>query len=142
MSAVADARGLKRICTDCGVRFYDLNKRPIICPECETEFTGEVKAKGRRGRVAAEPAPEKAAKKSKAPKEESKIANDDDVETVETDEDVVSLDDVEEAGDDDNDDDDADAVTLDDGELDAGIEKLDEDEDLSADIDIPKDKNE
>ena len=43
MAAVADARGLKRICAGCGIRFYDMNKRPIICPSCGTEFTGEIK---------------------------------------------------------------------------------------------------
>ena len=51
MSAVADTRGLKRICTSCGTRFYDLNKRPIHCPNCATEFTGEIKMKTRRSRV-------------------------------------------------------------------------------------------
>ncbi len=45
--------GLKRICISCSGRFYDLNKRPIICPECNAEFTGEIKHKTRRGRVAA-----------------------------------------------------------------------------------------
>ena len=49
MSAAAnkttDPRGLKRICLECGGRFYDLNKRPITCPSCDTEFTGEIKVK-------------------------------------------------------------------------------------------------
>ena len=56
MSAAAnkttDPRGLKRICLECGGRFYDLNKRPITCPSCDTEFTGEIKVKTRRGRSA------------------------------------------------------------------------------------------
>lgn len=26
--------GLKRTCVDCGVRFYDLNRVPAICPKC------------------------------------------------------------------------------------------------------------
>ena len=53
-ATVSDPRGLKRICTNCGTRFFDLNKRPIVCPQCETEFTGEVKIKNRRGRLAAD----------------------------------------------------------------------------------------
>lgn len=28
------ARGTKRTCTECEVRFYDLNRSPIICPGC------------------------------------------------------------------------------------------------------------
>ena len=46
--------GLKRICANCGTRYYDFEKRPIICPSCETEFTGEYKVKSRRGRAAAD----------------------------------------------------------------------------------------
>ena len=28
--------GTKRLCSDCGARFYDLNKDPIVCPKCHT----------------------------------------------------------------------------------------------------------
>ena len=52
-ATVSDPRGLKRICMSCSTRFYDLNKRPVLCPNCDTEFTGEVKIKARRGRLAA-----------------------------------------------------------------------------------------
>lgn len=30
--------GKKRICGNCGVRFYDFNRKPIVCPKCETVF--------------------------------------------------------------------------------------------------------
>ena len=53
MSTALNPMGLKRICTSCGGRFYDMNNRPIMCPSCDTEYTGEVKTKARRGRVAA-----------------------------------------------------------------------------------------
>ncbi len=35
-----DARGTKRTCqsNDCGARFYDLNRDPIICPICSSEY--------------------------------------------------------------------------------------------------------
>ena len=46
-----DPRGLKRICLSCSTRFYDMNKRPIMCPNCSTEFSGEIKIKTRRGRL-------------------------------------------------------------------------------------------
>ncbi|MCC6781032.1 MAG: TIGR02300 family protein [Hyphomicrobiales bacterium] len=29
--------GSKRLCGNCGAKFYDLNKDPIICPKCHTE---------------------------------------------------------------------------------------------------------
>jgi uncharacterized protein (TIGR02300 family) len=28
--------GIKRTCSGCGAKFYDLHKDPIICPKCET----------------------------------------------------------------------------------------------------------
>jgi len=28
--------GTKRLCGSCGVKFYDLNKDPIVCPKCHT----------------------------------------------------------------------------------------------------------
>ena len=28
--------GIKRTCSGCGAKFYDLHKSPIICPKCET----------------------------------------------------------------------------------------------------------
>ena len=33
-------RGTKRTCQneDCGSRFYDLNRDPIVCPVCSTEY--------------------------------------------------------------------------------------------------------
>jgi len=30
--------GLKRQCQNCGAKFFDLNKNPIVCPKCETVF--------------------------------------------------------------------------------------------------------
>jgi uncharacterized protein (TIGR02300 family) len=35
-----DARGTKRTCqnSDCGSRFYDLNRDPIVCPICEARY--------------------------------------------------------------------------------------------------------
>lgn len=63
--ATKQARGTKRTCqsSECGARFYDLNRDPIICPICGSIYelassplavaaaTGEEKA-GRRGRKA------------------------------------------------------------------------------------------
>ncbi len=94
MSAAVDAKGLKRVCVECGIRFYDMNKRPIICPNCETEFTGELKLKGRRGRVAAPVDPLKAEVQN-VEKTEAKVANDEVEEEEEDGVEIVSLDDAE-----------------------------------------------
>ena len=30
--------GIKRNCSNCGTKFYDLLKFPIVCPNCNSEF--------------------------------------------------------------------------------------------------------
>ena len=32
--------GAKRQCQNCGAKFFDLNKDPIVCPKCATIFQG------------------------------------------------------------------------------------------------------
>lgn len=39
------ARGTKRVCQNCGSKFYDLNRSPIACPICQTVFQQEARAK-------------------------------------------------------------------------------------------------
>ena len=48
--------GTKRICPNCGSKYYDLNRSPILCPKCGTRF--EVAAAPARARAAAKPVPE------------------------------------------------------------------------------------
>ena len=76
MAAKADKKGMKRICTECGTHFYDFEKRPITCPSCEEEFTGETKPKNRRSKAAANDAPKakekKTVTKEKNPEEDKK----------------------------------------------------------------------
>jgi len=39
MRTVAKAElGTKRLCANCGAKFYDLNKDPIHCPKCDTVY--------------------------------------------------------------------------------------------------------
>ena len=40
--------GTKRLCGNCGAKFYDLNKDPIVCPKCHTVM--EVAAVSTRAR--------------------------------------------------------------------------------------------
>ena len=37
--------GVKRVCPECGERYYDLLNDPIICPECESPFQVATKDK-------------------------------------------------------------------------------------------------
>ncbi len=55
-------RGEKRTCPSCGVRFYDLDRRPIACPGCESEFSVDDFVRPRRQR-----APEPPTAKSEEP---------------------------------------------------------------------------
>ena len=43
--------GVKRACLSCGMRFYDFNRSPILCPGCGAEFDPERNIKSRRGRA-------------------------------------------------------------------------------------------
>ncbi len=122
MSAALDTRGLKRVCASCGIRFYDLNKRPIKCPNCAVEFSGEIKLKARRGRAAA----------IEAVAEAPVAAANDQFEEVEVTENTISLEEVVEDGADE-----ADEDGIEGGDL----ETLDDDEDeLKDEIEVEVEK--
>lgn len=44
--------GIKRACASCGMRFYDFNRSPIICPGCGSQFDVGNIIKSRKGRPA------------------------------------------------------------------------------------------
>jgi uncharacterized protein (TIGR02300 family) len=44
--------GTKRICQNCACKFYDMQREPIVCPKCQTEFDPEAFLKTRRSRPA------------------------------------------------------------------------------------------
>jgi uncharacterized protein (TIGR02300 family) len=69
------ARGTKRTCQsdECGARFYDLNRDPIVCPICGTVYELA------HSPVAAAPAEDKAVRKPKKPEytaEKEEVADD------------------------------------------------------------------
>jgi uncharacterized protein (TIGR02300 family) len=37
--------GAKRQCQNCGAKFFDLNRDPIVCPKCGTVFQGAARAR-------------------------------------------------------------------------------------------------
>lgn len=140
-----DPRGLKRICANCGNRFYDLNKRPIVCPACDTEFTGEIKLKTRRGRTAAANDPAESQVKDKSKDDEIEEddapileADDDDAPIIDADDDddTISINDL------DDDDDDDDNLDMDDdlGDLNELEPDADDLDDLDSDDDDKGDK--
>lgn len=124
MPVAVATRGLKRICPSCGTRYYDFDKRPIFCPDCKTEFTGEIKMKSRRSRATIVEDDE--AVLGNEGIEEGEILENEEAEEIESDEDTVSLDDVEE-GEDDSDDD-LDVEDFDD-DLDEDFDDEDDDDD-------------
>ena len=42
--------GKKRICLACNTKYYDLNKSPIICPSCGTEFDTDLLLRSKKGK--------------------------------------------------------------------------------------------
>jgi uncharacterized protein (TIGR02300 family) len=69
--------GTKRLCANCGAKFYDLNKDPIHCPKCGTVYEiAPVVTRGGRPDAAARPAA------APAPVEEVVTPEPQEVETV------------------------------------------------------------
>jgi uncharacterized protein (TIGR02300 family) len=68
--------GTKRLCANCGAKFYDLNKDPIHCPKCDTVY--EVVQVVSRARP--EPAP--VVPRPPAPVEEVAVPEPQEIETV------------------------------------------------------------
>jgi len=91
--------GLKRTCLGCGARFYDMQRDPIVCPSCNTEFDPLALVRPRRARAAA-------ASKAKAAAAEpiSEETVSEDTENI-VDDDTLDIEDASIDLDDDNDDD-------------------------------------
>ncbi len=78
------SRGSKRVCPNCGARFYDLSRTPIVCPVCQTVYQVTAPSPRRSERAQAAKAP---------------VVVEPEVDTpVLGDADVISLEEVEEAG--------------------------------------------
>ena len=91
--------GVKRLCANCGARFYDLMLDPITCPECGTVFEVAALVRGKRPRPSGGRA--EGAKKAVLGEEADELELDVDLEDadVDDDDDVVLDDDADEADD-------------------------------------------
>lgn len=78
--------GTKRICLNCGARFYDMNREPITCPACSTAFDPVVQSRPRRTRAA----PKLAAVAAVVDTEVPAVAKADDEVEVEDDDEVAA----------------------------------------------------
>ncbi|MCF3974009.1 FYDLN acid domain-containing protein [Paracoccus salsus] len=98
--------GTKRLCPHCATRFYDLRNNPMTCPACNNQFSLESMSDGRGKALVSEKA---------APKSKSTVTEDDDEledeggdlddDLLEDDDDDgdVSLDEIADVADDDDD---------------------------------------
>lgn len=115
--------GTKRTCLNCGSKFYDLNRDPIVCPSCGTHFET----------VASKVTPATAAEPEAEAKEEEDETEDAQVEMVsleEADSEEEETGAIEVSTDDDDDDD----VGTSDDEEDTFLEEDDEENDDVSDI--------
>ena len=91
--------GVKRTCLACATRFYDMRKKPILCPSCGVKFDVETIFRPRRSRAPVdEPVAAAAAAKPETP-----AAAEDDGDDIEKE--LAAL--ADDSVDDDDDDDDA-----------------------------------
>jgi uncharacterized protein (TIGR02300 family) len=61
--------GTKQICPSCQTKFYDLGRRPAVCPKCGASFDPEEAVRSRRARTRAVPDYESDDEVKVAPKE-------------------------------------------------------------------------
>jgi uncharacterized protein (TIGR02300 family) len=112
---------MKRMCPNCGTRYYDMRRDPIICPHCGSPFDPEALLKTRRTRVAAavaaepetdeeiepdlggEEAPEPVEADAALPGDDAEEEDEDAEETESDEEDEEVLEDASELGEDEDD---------------------------------------
>lgn len=83
--------GQKHTCKSCGVRFYDMQRTPVVCPKCGAEQPNEEPIKTKRAVVA-----EEKVKKAKPALMAEEVGFDDD----EDEDDDLGIEDVSELGED------------------------------------------
>jgi uncharacterized protein (TIGR02300 family) len=93
--------GTKRICSECGARYYDMQKEPPTCPKCGTVFT-VISPKARR-KAAPVVVEDKAAKKKPKPADDLELESQTAEEGAEEEEEDEIIEDASELGEDEED---------------------------------------
>jgi len=99
-------RGTKRTCqnSECGARFYDLNRNPIVCPICSSKYVIAHSPVASAAVVPEEKAPRKVKKSEFEPAAEAEaedlvdVETDDEADTVADDADETFLEEEEDDG--------------------------------------------
>ena len=108
-----DERGTKRQCEHCGMKYYDLNRDPILCPGCAEPYVEP-----------AEPTPRKAKAKEADVSEVEKSSSEVEIDPAaqEAGAEVVSFDDAE-------------SEQVDDGDAGSDIPDVEDVEDIGGEVD-------
>ena len=122
--------GIKRHCQSCGKNFYDLDKTPIVCPNCQTTFDPEVLLKSSRVKATIQPvAKATEAKKDKDVDDDLTDDIDDVNDDIENDDDML------------DDDSDIAAITSSDMSDEEEIEPVSSDDGLEGELDATDDED-
>ena len=124
--------GIKRVCPSCSIKYYDFNKTPIICPKCEFEFDPDLLLKSRKGRSIATKT-EVNEVSSDVKKEEETL--EDDINSIENDEDILEIDDETDIQDNDIDNNIDNKINSNDDDIEIIEDGLEDKDDFSIEID-------
>jgi uncharacterized protein (TIGR02300 family) len=121
--------GTKRICPNCGARYYDLRKDPPVCPSCSTVFDPEALLRSRRSR----PVPVEEVARKPVVAEDEEVLETDDTE-ADTGDDDANVDDLDEDVDE--------TVQEEDEVLIEDASELGEEDDMGDVVDVENDEEE
>ena len=123
--------GIKRACPSCGIKYYDFNKNPIICPKCEFKFDPDLLLKSRKGRSIVSKTEEVEVSKDSNQEEETL---EEDINILQNDDEILEIDNVTEIENDNIDNKIEENVNNDDDNLEIIDDDLDEKDDFSIEI--------
>ncbi len=130
--------GIKRVCPSCSIKYYDFNKKPIICPKCEFEFDPDLLLKSRKGRSIATKT-EVNEVSNDVQKEEETLEND--INSIENDEDIWEIDDETEIQDNDIENNIEEKINTDDDDIEIIEDDLEDKDNFSIEIDDEDDNS-
>ncbi len=123
--------GIKRACPSCGIKYYDFNKNPIICPKCEFEFDPDLLLKSRKGRSVVSKTEEVEVSKDSTKEKET---FEEDINLIQDDNEILEIDNESEIENDDIDNKIDENVNNDNDDLEIIDDDLDEKDDFSVEI--------